>query len=144
MNTDIPAHEQAITHRYSIRFPEHSARASDPHYRLFEEVRRHWQKTDRWHCAVGVRLGSFDECDTTHPLELHHAHLEFALANEVDLALVTRDFPDIANEDELQAWIESEANLIVLCAFHHRGHGGVHVVSASDWEAEKYIRGLIT
>lgn len=30
------------------------------------------------------------------------------------------------------------------CEFHHRGHGGVHVSSASDFEAEKYVRGLIS
>jgi hypothetical protein len=27
--------------------------------------------------------------------------------------------------------------------FHHRGHGGKHVAAFSDFEAEKYVRGLI-
>jgi hypothetical protein len=41
------------------------------------------------------------------------------------------------------AWVESADNLQWLCEFHHRGHGGVHIASSSDYEAERYVRGLI-
>lgn len=40
--------------------------------------------------------------------------------------------------------MESAANLEWLCEFHHRGHGGVHVASSADFEAEKFIKGLIS
>lgn len=42
------------------------------------------------------------------------------------------------------AWVESADNLLWLCEKHHRSHGGVHHASASDWEAEHFVRGLIS
>lgn len=77
-------------------------------------------------------------------MELHHAHVEFALQNSVDLAWLEKDYPGVSNPDEVGAWVESGANFVWLCVAHHRGHSGAHVASASDWEAVKYVRGLIT
>lgn len=82
-------------------------------------------------------------CDLTHPIELHHAHVEFSLQNGVDLAALEKDYPGISDQSQVGTWVESGANFQWLCAFHHRGHGGVHVASASDFEAEKYVRDLI-
>jgi hypothetical protein len=76
-------------------------------------------------------------------LELHHSHVEFSLQNGVDLAWLEKDYPGISDPDTVGAWVESADNLLWLCEFHHRGHGGVHVSSASDFEAEKYVKGLI-
>ena len=39
--------------------------------------------------------------------------------------------------------VKSADNLVWLCEFHHRGHGGIHTAAAADYEAEKYVRGLI-
>lgn len=142
--TDVAAHSQAEAHHYVVRFPEHPARESDPHYVDFEHVRREWRADpERWQCAVGKHRGDFSECDLDRPLELHHAHVEFALQQGVDLAWLEVDYPGISDPAAVGAWVESGANLTVLCVFHHRGHGGVHVASASDFEAERYVRGLI-
>lgn len=142
--TIIAAHSQVIAHRYEVRYPAHPARADDPHYRDFEEIRRRWQADpERWRCAIGAHRDDFSECDNDHPLELHHDHVEFSLQNGVNLAWLEKDYEGISNPDEVGAWVESAANLVVLCRFHHRGHGGVHVASASDYEAERYVRGLI-
>lgn len=135
------AHDQAETHRYTVRFPAHPAREDDPHYRDFEAYRRRTHATAQ--CAVGAHRGDFTECSLDKPLELHHTHVEFALQNGVDLAWLERDYPGISNPDDVGAWVESAENLTWLCEFHHRGHGGVHVASAADFEAEKYVRGLI-
>ena len=137
----VPAHEQAITHRYAIRYPDHPARTDDPHYRDFEAYRRRTKGTAQ--CAMGLHRGDFSECDLSVPLELHHAHVEFALQNGVDLAWLERDYPGVSSPDEVGAWIESAHNLIWLCRACHRGPGGVHVASAADYEAERYVRGLI-
>lgn len=136
------AHDQQVTHRYTVHYPPHPARADDPHYRDFEAFRRATHATAQ--CAVGAHRGDFTECTLDKPLELHHAHVEFSLQNGVDLAWLERDYPGISNPDEVGAWVESGANLEWLCEFHHRGHGGVHVASAADFEAEKYVRGLMT
>lgn len=137
---DTPAHDQATTHHYVAHYPPHPPRTEDPHYRDFEAYRRRTHATAK--CAIGEHRSDFSECDGG--LELHHAHVEFSLQNGVDLAWLEKDYPGISNPDDVGAWVESAANLQWLCEFHHRGHGGVHVASASDFEAEKYVRGLIT
>jgi hypothetical protein len=140
----VDAHDQAETHHYTVHFPEHPARADDPHYRDFEHIRKAWKADpEKWRCAIGARRADFSECDLSKPLELHHAHVEFSLQNGVDLAWLEADYPGISDPTQVGAWVESAANLVVLCVFHHRGHGGVHVASASDFEAVKYVRGLI-
>lgn len=142
--TDIAAHAQAETHHYTVRFPAHPARADDPHYADFNHLHALWKKDPvKWQCTIGAHRRDFSECDLTKPLELHHSHIEFSLQNGVDLAWLEADYPGISSPDEVGAWVESAANLAVYCVFHHRGHGGVHVAAAADFEAEKYVRGLI-
>jgi hypothetical protein len=140
MTTDVPAHDQATTHHYSMHYPEHPARESDPHYKDFEHYRRATKDTAQ--CAFAVETGDDSEC--VGGLELHHAHVEFSLQNGVDLARLEHLYPGISNPDEVGAWIETAANLIYYCAGHHRGHGGVHVAASADFEASKWVRGLIS
>lgn len=135
------AHDQKVTNSYVVHFPEHPPRESDPHYRDFEAYRRRTKDTAG--CAFAATRGG-DTSECAGGLELHHAHIEFSLQNGVDLALLERDYPGVSDPDQVGAWIESPDNLLWLCAKHHRGHGGVHHASASDWEAEKYVRGLIS
>jgi hypothetical protein len=139
------AHQQGVSHRYTMHYPEHPARKDDPHYVDFEHFRKEHIATAR--CAIGLHRGDYSECssgDSNHGLELHHAHVEFSLQNGIDLAWLEKDYPGISDPNTVGAWVESAPNLLFLCEFHHRGHGGVHVSSASDFEAEKYVRGLIS
>ena len=136
---DVPAHDQRTTHAYVMHYPEHPARESDPHYRDFEAFRRRTQATAR--CAFAVEIGDDSECHGG--LELHHSHVEFSLQNGVDLARLEHLYPGISDPDEVGAWVESAANLVWLCAFHHRGHGGVHTAAAADYEASKWVKGLV-
>lgn len=138
--TDVPAHDQNTTHRYVMHYPEHPPRQGDPHYRDFEEYRKRTKDTAR--CQFAVETGDTSECSDQ--LELHHAHVEFSLQNGVDLTRLEHLYPGIGDPDAVGAWIESAPNLIWYCSVHHRGHGGVHSASASDFEASKWVRGLIT
>jgi hypothetical protein len=135
----VAAHDQAETRRYVVHFPAHPPRTGDPHYADFEAYRRKTHKTAK--CAIGEHRNDFSECHGL--LELHHAHVEFSLQNGVDLAWLEKDYPGISDPDRIGAWVESADNLTWLCVAHHRGSGGVHNASASDYEAEKYVRGLI-
>lgn len=137
---DIQNHDQNETHRYLVHFPAHPERRSDPHYKDFQAFRRRTHKTAK--CAEAVRRGDFSECHGG--LELHHTHIEFSLQNGVDLKLLERDYPGISDPTQIGAWVESGANLEWLCVAHHRGHGGVHSATASDFEASRYVRGLIS
>lgn len=140
----VDQHVQKVTHQYAVRFPEHEARETDPHYLDFDHIRREWEKDPtKWQCHIGQRRQDFSECDLVNPLELHHAHIEFALMNAVDLKWLAADYPGVEDPEKLGAWVNSAENLWVLCRFHHRGHGGAHVASSSDFEGLKYVRGLI-
>jgi hypothetical protein len=140
----VAAHLQKVSHNYAVRYPEHEAREDDPHYTDFNHIHRAWRKDpEKWQCHIGLRRGDFSECSLDKPLELHHAHIEFALMNAVELAWLERDYPGVSDPEKLGAWVESAENLLVLCEFHHRGHGGIHVASSSGYEGLKYIRGFI-
>ncbi len=152
--TDTPAHEQGFTHRYFVHYPPHPPRQDDPHYVDFEHYHRQHRPTAR--CWVGERVG-FDDCRDEHGapcviaadgvqsgLELHHAHVEFALQNGIDLRALERDFPGISDATNVGAWVESDVNFRWVCTFHHRGPGGAHTASHSDWEASQYVPGLIS
>lgn len=142
--TEVLAHDQTVQHRYVVHYPEHFPRSHDPHYRDFIHLRDAWKKDpDKWRCTVGAHRDDFSECDADRPLELHHTHVEISLQNGVSLVWLERDFPGISNPDEVGAWVESAKNLTVLCAFHHRGHGGIHVAAAADFEASKYVPKLL-
>lgn len=148
------AHEQAVTHRYVVHYPAHEPRATDPHYVDFHHYHEQHRSTAR--CYVGERVGFADcrdaqgaPCAIDHAgqqsgLELHHAHVEFALQNGVSLSALERDYPGISNAEEVGAWVESGANFRWLCTYHHRGPGGAHTASHSDWEASQYVPSLIT
>ena len=140
----VQAHDQPTSHHYTVHYPEHPAREDDPHYRDFEHIHRTWRKDpQKWQCAIGKHRGDFSECDLSRPLELHHTHVEFSMQNGVSLDWLEVDYPGISDPDTIGAWVESADNLEVLCVRHHRGHGGIHVAAAADFEAQKYVRKLI-
>ena len=138
----IEEHDGNITHHYTIHYPAHPERTSDPHYKDFNAYRNRTKDTAQ--CAIGLHRNDFSECDLKSPLELHHSHIEFSLQNGVELKWLETDYPGVSDPDTIGAWIETAANLEWLCLFHHRGHGGVHTAAAADYEAEKYVRGLIS
>src|SRR5438105_4977861 len=148
---DTPAHVQQVTNHYSLHFPQHAPRESDPHYAAFNAYHR--AHIHEMVCDVGRRLG-FEECADAkggpmldqpgHPgLELHHKILEFSLINEVDLAALELDYPNLTDPDKVAAWAETDANFVWYCAKHHRGVGGVHHAAYADFEASLYVKDLI-
>ena len=138
----VVAHDQAETHKYTVHYPWHFPRVGDPHYKDFNAFHRANRKTAQ--CAIGLHRNDFSECSLDQPMELHHAHVEFALQNGVDLKWLEVDYPGVSDPETVGAWVETGANFVWYCVRHHRGHGGAHVATASDFEAEKYVRGLIT
>lgn len=135
----VAAHDQAVTNHYVVHFPEHAPREGDPHYKDFEHYRRTHVATAR--CQFAIETGDDSEC--AGGLELHHDHVEFSLQNGISLKRLEHIYPGIGNPHDLGAWVESGANLVFLCAKHHRGHGGIHHASAADYEAQKLVPRLI-
>jgi hypothetical protein len=137
----IAAHDAGQEHKYVMHFPEHLPREEDPHYKAFNAYHRTTES--RASCYVGLRAG-LASCAIVAPLELHHAMIEFSLANGVSLAALQIDFPDLKDDAAVQKWIESDKNFRWLCQFHHRGHGGAHTAAHADWEAQLYVPKLLS
>lgn len=140
----VAAHEQAFTHRYIVKYPAHDPRENDPHKHDFLEWKKRRREAGTYHCdfAMEHRGGGTSECDNERPLEAHHKIVELAMLNEIDFALLEKDFPGISAQS-VGAWIDSDANLTLLCVVHHRSAAGVHTASFSDFGSEYYVRDLI-
>ena len=148
------AHSQKVTNTYLISYPDHAPRASDPHYKAFAAYRAaHIAQAT---CFVGARVG-FDQCSDAlgasmleqpslsgHGLELHHKVLEFSLLNSIDLKALMVDYPFLVDSAAIATWSEGSGNLEFICAKHHRGIGGIHHAAYADFEAELYVKSLIT
>ena len=145
MSDLVAAHRQTFTHHYTVRYPAHDPRACDPHRHDFLEWKRRRKDSGTWNCdfAMGHRGGDPAECDLSRPLEAHHKLVELAMMNEVDFALLEADFPGISAQS-IGEWIDSDVNLTLLCVAHHRGPGGVHTASFSDFGSEYFVRDLIS
>jgi hypothetical protein len=122
---DVAAHDQTASHRYVVHFPPHPARTSDPHYVDFNHYHRKTRRKAR--CYTGERVG-FQDCRDAQGnlcvidadgqmsgMELHHAHIEFALQQGIALEALEKDYPGISNPEEVGAWVESEQNFRWLC-----------------------------
>lgn len=73
-------------------------------------------------------------------LETHHDELEWAAANGVDLTKITADFKEIMGDPvKLRHWLDSENNMLVLCAQHHRGsRTGIHTITYPAWKLQRW------
>jgi hypothetical protein len=142
--SEVAAHDQLFVHKYIVHYPDHDPRPEDPYYRTFEAWRKAHRDPSVYKCHFGVeRGGDFSECDLEHPLEAHHSKIELAMMNEVDFTLLEKTFPGISTPKKLGTWMNSTPNLMWLCRWHHRGHGGEHSATYSDYTAEHYVRHLI-
>lgn len=125
------AHDQIISNRYKIFYPEHEPREKDPHYKLFKKARKR---------IINAGVGCWI-CGSTENRELHHSLVEFASANGVDYKKLSKDFPQyhLKSEEDFLNWVESESNLQVLCSYHHRSpYAGIHHVDYPNWILQKY------
>lgn len=114
-----------------IYYPKHDPRRASSEYRA---VHHHlvYELDERcWICGITHSAGG--------AMETHHAHVEWAAAAGVDLSKIVQDFPDVTDEKALRKWLDSEGNMLVLCAKHHRGpHTGIHMITYPAWLLQRY------
>lgn len=88
-------------------------------------------------------------CGTRHStggaMETHHAELEWAAAGAfLDdgemLKKITADHQEILDDPaRLRDWLDSEGNMLVLCAAHHRGsRTGIHSITYPAWKLQRF------
>lgn len=124
----------SILHRQldeNVAYPSHEPRKASSEYHATHKHLVYTLDEPCWICGIKHSQGG--------SMETHHAHLEWAAANGVDIARITLDFPDVTDEAALRKWLDSEGNMTVLCAAHHRGqHTGIHEISYPAWLLQRY------
>lgn len=114
-----------------IAYPKHEPRKASSTYRKTHKHLVYTLDAPCWICGIKHSEGG--------AMETHHAHFEWASQNGLDLEKVTKDWPDLTDRDKLAEWVDSEANMLVLCAAHHRGkHTGIHEISYPAWLLQRY------
>jgi hypothetical protein len=108
--------------------PPHEPREDTPAYRRAHERLIHELKRPCYFCGV------------TEQLETHHFPVERSLAGAVDIERLAVDHPEVRDFADLMDWVDSEHNLLVLCADCHRGPGGIHHALAQDVFIRRYAK----
>jgi hypothetical protein len=143
MKDTVAAHLMKVTSHYTKKIPPHEPREQDPFKADFDEWKRRRRASNTYYCDFAHKYrDDFSECTQGKPLEAHHDLIEFSLKNGVTVERLEKFYSGISAIG-VGKWIDSDANLTLLCQWHHRGHGGVHILTASDYEAYKVIAGLI-
>jgi len=133
------AHTVKETFCISFTFPEHEPREMDPHYHVFSAARRRLKRLGALKCWI-------DNADCRGAIELHHSLVEFSLANIVDVDHFRELYPEfhIEGDAAFLDWINSEGNLLPLCAMHHRGVLGIHSILYSGWVVQRFMKEGVT
>ncbi|WP_118181314.1 hypothetical protein [Paraburkholderia phosphatilytica] len=126
--TPAHEHEQATTLHIDIFYPDHPPRTESA---LFRKTKHHLVHVLDTPCYV---------CDTKEHREVHHWHAEWADAEGIDWDKMRALHPafDWSTFKEPSDFIDSEYNMKILCAKHHRGiNHGIHMVPLPMWEMQR-------
>ncbi len=75
-------------------------------------------------------------------IETHHYPIERSLLNACDPRKVHIIFPQVKDHTSLEAFIDSEENIMVLCDIHHRHpHHGIYHILAQDFFIQPFLFG---
>jgi hypothetical protein len=73
-------------------------------------------------------------------IETHHYPIERSLLDACDPAKVGVVFPQVKDRASLEAFVDSEANLMVLCDIHHRHPlHGIHHLTPQDFFVQPFL-----
>lgn len=121
-------HEQTTTLHIDIFYPDHPPRTESA---LFRKTKHHMVAVLDTPCYV---------CGTKEHREVHHWHAEWADADGIDWDKMRALHPafDWLTFKEPSDFIDSEYNMKILCAKHHRGmNHGIHMVPLPMWEMQR-------
>ncbi|MGH2480700.1 MAG: hypothetical protein ACRDHW_13680, partial [Ktedonobacteraceae bacterium] len=73
-------------------------------------------------------------------LETHHYPIERSLLDACDPKKVGIVFPQVKDQATLEAFVDSEHNLMVLCDIHHRHPlHGIHHLAPQDFFVQPFL-----
>lgn len=120
-------------------YPAHDPRTASAEYRHVHHHLVVELDTPCWICGVTHSKGG--------AMETHHAEIEWAAekAFENDRAMLDKLVADMGQRivqstpEALREFLDSEGNMLVLCADHHRGpFHGIHMMSYPVWKLQRY------
>lgn len=123
--------------------PPHPPRVATPEYAKAHDFLINQQNRP---CLVcGVRKSTLDDT-ALNPfgatqLESHHYPIERSLADACDPVKVHQQFPQVYDATSLMTFVDSPANLLVLCNICHRSPDlGIHHLLVADWAIRPFLR----
>lgn len=130
-----------------VFYPPHDPRTASPEYRKTHDRLVVQLDEACWIC--GIRHSDvlkLPKAEQPHrQIETHHAELEWAAAGAfLDdgemLKKLTADHAAILDDPaKLRTWLDSEGNMLILCALHHRGmRTGIHSITYPAWKLQRY------
>lgn len=123
-------HLRRMTLHITRYYPNHEDRTETSEYRRTR------------HQLVNVEQRGCWVCGTRKNLECHHFYVEWADANAVDWFEFQRRHPDLADWTKFKdpkEFVDSPANMRILCARHHRHvNHGIHAMDYPSWELQAW------
>lgn len=114
-----------------VAYPPHEPRSESPTYIKTHHHLIYEMDAPCWICGIRRSTGG--------AMESHHYRFEWASQFGLDIAKVEGDFPDLKDRKALAEWVDSEGNMLVLCAAHHRGkYVGIHEITYPAWLLQRY------
>ncbi len=114
-----------------VAYPPHPPRKSSRTYVKTHHHLVYVLDAPCWICGVRHSTGG--------AMETHHYRFEWASQFGLDLTKVEADFPDLTDRAKLAEWVDSEGNMLVLCAVHHRAkYEGIHEITYPAWLLQRY------
>ena len=116
--------------------PPHPPRVETPEYARAHKFLINQKNAPCAVCGVTKRTLRNPAKNPAHAtqLETHHYPIERSLMDACDPVKVHRVYPQVYDRATLAAFVDSPANLIVLCDVHHRGvETGIHHLLVQDW-----------
>lgn len=142
--TQLPAHAQADseTKGLLVFYPAHPPRRDTPEYRATHRLLI--DVLDQPCRDCGVRKSTLDN-PAENPfdakqMETHHWPLQRELADALDPRKVHREYPQVTDRVSLDKFIDSPANMLVLCDVDHRSPTrGIHHINDSLEECKRFL-----
>lgn len=122
--------------------PPHDKRVETPAYKAAHDYLIN--KQDKPCIVCGVRKSTLGDLSQnklgSKQLESHHYPVERSLVDACDPDKVHKSFPQVIDRASLLAFVDSPANLIVLCDVCHRSRErGIHHLLTQDFAVQQYL-----
>lgn len=122
--------------------PPHPPRVETPEYRKAHSFLINRKNKPCHICGVTKRTikNAAKNPFSATQMETHHYPIERSLVDACDPVKVHADFPQVYDRASLMAFVDTPANLLVLCDQCHRSpERGIHHLLTQDWVIQRYL-----